>query len=104
MSDQSSKTIRGTFSTREAADLAVEHLTQEHGIDRAGVFVQAVGSSNTSGTKPSGGDAPSTRSEDSRHDGQLEGGIEVSADVTEQKFAAARQVFEDAGARNLSTS
>ncbi len=103
MSDESVKTIRGTFPTREAADLAIEHLTQEHGIDRADVFVQAVGSSNSSGTRPSGGDAPSTRGEHSREDSQLGGAIEVSADVSEVKFAAARQAFEDAGARDLST-
>jgi len=41
MSDDSIATISGTFATREAADRAVEHLVQEHGIDRADIFVQA---------------------------------------------------------------
>ncbi|HEX2148143.1 MAG TPA: hypothetical protein VHG11_10920 [Pseudorhizobium sp.] len=104
MSDDSVKTIKATFPTREAADLATEHLTQEHGIDRADVFVQAVGSTNSSGTRPSGGDAPSTRSDEPRTDGEMAGEVEVSADVTEQKLAAAQRVFEEAGARNISST
>ncbi|MCJ8520568.1 hypothetical protein ABID21_003552 [Pseudorhizobium tarimense] len=104
MSDDSAKTIKATFPTREAADLAVEHLTQEHGIDRADVFIGAAGGANTSGTRPSGGDAPSTRSDHSRGDAQLDGEVEVSVDVTDQKLAAARRVFENGGGHNISAA
>ncbi|MFN7102018.1 MAG: hypothetical protein ACK4N1_05285 [Pseudorhizobium sp.] len=105
MSDESVKTIKASFSTRQAADLAIEHLTQEHGIDRSDVFVQASGSRNTSGTQPSGGDAPAPREGDGsdRTDGALEGDIEVSADVSQAQFAKAQAVFEDLGGR-LTTS
>lgn len=34
MADDSSTTIRATFKTREAADLAVEHLVQQYGSRR----------------------------------------------------------------------
>jgi hypothetical protein len=34
------KTTSATFKTREAADLAIERLVQQHGISRADIFVQ----------------------------------------------------------------
>ncbi len=34
MADDNTTTIRATFKTREAADLVVEHLVQQHGISR----------------------------------------------------------------------
>jgi hypothetical protein len=88
MSDESVKTIQASFATREAADLAIEHLTQQCGIDRADVFVQAAGSANTAGTGISGGDAP-TLDEEAREDGAQQGEIEVSADVSEAQADAA---------------
>lgn len=101
MSDDSVQTITARFPTREAADLAIEHLTQEHGIDRSDIFVQAVGAANTVGTAPSGSDAPSGRDDDraARTDGALEGGLEVSADVTQEQYAKARAVFDELGGR-----
>ena len=81
MDDDNVRTIRGTFATREAADLAIEHLVQEHGIDRADIFVQAKDAANTSGIAPSGADAPGD-DESSDLDPALRGEIEVSADVS----------------------
>ncbi|TDK31731.1 hypothetical protein E2F50_18840 [Rhizobium deserti] len=101
MSDESVKTIKGTFATRAAADQAIEHLTQEYGLNRADIFVQAVGSANTSGTQPNGSDAPSVRDDAPRTDGALQGEIEVSADLSSEKFSAAMQAFKEAGARHL---
>ncbi|WP_112502565.1 hypothetical protein [Rhizobium sp.] len=80
MSDTSTQTITASFKTREAADLAVEHLVQKLGIERADVFVQSVGPANASGVKPSGGDAP-TATEEGRIDAQLSSEIEVSVDI-----------------------
>ncbi|MBM7046148.1 MULTISPECIES: hypothetical protein [Rhizobium] len=40
MADDSTTTIWATFDTREAADLAVEHLVQQHGISRPDIFIQ----------------------------------------------------------------
>jgi hypothetical protein len=97
MSDESVKTIQASFATRQAAELAIEHLTQQYGIDRTDIFVQAAGSSNTSGTEVSGGDA-ATKLEEAREDGAQNGEIEVSADVSEAKADDARRAMEDAGA------
>jgi hypothetical protein len=97
MSDSSSKTIIATFETREAADLAVEHLVQQVGVDRADIFVQPVGQDNSSGSDISGGDAPAVN-EDGRGDAQLSGEIEVSADISANKTAALHRAFGDLGA------
>lgn len=100
--DDNVRTIRGTFATREAADLAIEHLVQEHGIDRADIFVQAKGAANTSGIAPSGGDA-SGDGEGSELDPARRGEIEVSADVSREELATAEQAFREAGAAHLTT-
>ena len=96
MADDSTTTIRATFDTRAAADLAVEHLVQQHGISRPDIFIQSVGADNTVGSAPSGGDASHDGGE--RTDGPLEGEIEVSADITESKMAAVQKSFGEAGA------
>jgi hypothetical protein len=97
MSDSKSKTVTAIFETREAADLAVEHLVQKIGIDRTDVFVQAAGRQNTSGVEVSGGDAPSAN-EDGREDAKLSGEIEVSADINADRITALHRTFGDLGA------
>jgi hypothetical protein len=101
MADDSVKTIRGLFATREGADLAMEHLSQEQGINRADIFVQAADSRNTAGTAPSGGDSASGDDTEPRRDGALQGEIEVSADISADKLVKAEQVFRQAGARQV---
>ncbi|WP_105435853.1 hypothetical protein [Neorhizobium tomejilense] len=96
MSDSSSKTIVATFETREAADLAVEHLVQKFGVGRTEVFVTASGSENSSGKTRSGSDAPSVN-EEGRDDAQLSGEIEVSADIQQDQTADLHRAFGDLG-------
>lgn len=96
MADNSTATIRATFETREAADLAVEHLVQEHGVSRPDIFVQAAGNDNTAGSELSGGDL--SHDFGSRKDAPLNGEIEVSADIPISQIAAVQRSFGDAGA------
>jgi hypothetical protein len=96
MADDSTTTIRATFKTREAADLAVEHLVQQHGISRLDIFIQSATDRNTAGSVPSGGDA--SHDAGARADAPLEGEIEVSADVASSQIAAVQRTFGDAGA------
>ncbi|MGI6852758.1 hypothetical protein [Mesorhizobium sp. 1B3] len=103
MSDDSVKTIWGIFSTREDADRAVEHLVQEHGIDRADIFVQAKDARNTSGTAPSGADVSRNEGEASPMDPALHGSIQVSADVGWNEVEKAERAFRNAGATNVLT-
>jgi len=101
MADNSVKTISATFQTREAADLAVEHLVQQHGISRADIFVQSKTDRNSAGTAPSGGDA--SHEEGVRADAALRGEIEVSADVARNEIDSAEQAFRQAGASRVLT-
>jgi hypothetical protein len=89
MADDSTTTIRATFVTREAADLAVEHLVQQYGISRPEIFIQSTTDRNTTGSRPSGGDA--SHEDGARDDGALEGEIEVSADISANQIAAVQR-------------
>lgn len=100
MSDDSTTTIRAIFKTREAADLAIEHLVQQHGISRPDIFVQPVASNNSAGSAPSGGDV--LRDGEGRTDAPLEGEIEVSADIAASKIAAVQRSFGDLDAIRVS--
>lgn len=97
MSDSSNKTIIATFETREAADLAVEHLVQQVGLERTDIFIRAAGRENSSGADISGGDAAAVNG-DARDDARLGGEIEVSADISAEKTAVLHRAFGDLGA------
>lgn len=101
MADDSSTTIRATFKTREAADLAVEHLVQQYGISRPDIFIQSATDCNTAGSQPSGGDA--SHEQGARSDAPLEGEIEVSADIASNQIAAVQRSLGDAGAIRISS-
>ena len=100
MADDSTTTIRATFETRAAADLAVEHLVQQHGISRPDIFIQSASGENTAGSRPSGGDA--SHEDGARRDGALDGEIEVSADIAADQMAAVQRSLGDAGAIRVS--
>lgn len=95
MADDSTTTIRATFETREAADLAVEHLVQQHGISRPDIFIQSASDQNTSGTHSSRGDV-------TRSDAPHEGEIEVSTDIAASQIPAVQRSLGDAGAIRVS--
>ena len=101
MAEDSTTTIRATFETREAADLAVEHLVQQHGISRPDIFIQSATDRNTAGSAPSGGDA--SHEGGSRLDAPLEGEIEVSVDIASRQVAAVQRSLGDAGALQVSS-
>lgn len=100
MADDSTTTIKASFATREAADLAIEHLVQQHGISRPDIFVQAAGDRNTAGTEASGSDV--ARPGGTRQDAPLEGEIEVSVDIAANQIAAVQRSLGDAGAIRVS--
>jgi hypothetical protein len=53
------RTITASFATRREAELAVEHLVQEHGVERSAISVRAAGEANTAGTEAAGADVES---------------------------------------------
>jgi len=102
MSDTSTTTITGTFATRREAEIAVEHLVQEYGLDRSDVFIEPESSQNSSGTKPSGGDVESADPQ-SKPDEEpaLNGALLVSVDLSADRLDDAEAAFRDAGATKI---
>ncbi|KPF46834.1 hypothetical protein [Rhizobium sp. AAP43] len=95
MADNATKTLRATFETREAADLAVEHLVQQHGISRPDIFIQSTSDQNTTGTRSSRGDVD-------RSDAPHEGEIEVSVDIASNLVPTVQRSFGEVGAIRVS--
>lgn len=54
------KTLTAEFDTRREAEMAVEHLTQEHDIDPAAVSIVPVTDENSAGTDIAGSDNENT--------------------------------------------
>jgi hypothetical protein len=72
-------TIVGSFETRRDAEIAVEHLVQEYGIERTDIFIRAPGEANTAGTRPAGADVESGHAGVEKHgSAALKGAVEVS--------------------------
>lgn len=93
-------TIGASFTSRRAAELAVERLVQEHGIDRTAITVRAEGEHNSAGTRPAGADAQSGHP-GTPADGTpaLAGEIEVRVACGPDQQAPVRAVLREAGAR-----
>lgn len=98
MSEDKTRTVTASFDTREAADRAVEHLVQQHGLERTDIFVEAEGAENSIGTIESGGDAASALGGDGRSDGAVAGVIRVSVDVAEGDVPSVQKTFSNTGA------
>lgn len=98
MSDNATRTISAVFETREAADYAIEHLVQQHGLNRADIFAEPQGDQNTAGSRPSGGDA---NKGDSPSDPALNGGVKVSVDAAQDQTEAVRATFQEMGGQDI---
>ena len=91
--------LTATFGTRREAEMTVERLVQEFGIDRAAVTVSTASDENSAGVESAGSDNPADRADEAgRDDAALEGAILVSADVadddTVDKVRAAFSEFD----------
>lgn len=96
------RTIVASFATRREADLAIEHLVQQIGIERTDVFVRAPGEANSSGTRAAGADVESGHpgvEKDGRP--ELAGPVEVSVDCHGGKTARVEAAFREVGALKL---
>ncbi|TCH96629.1 hypothetical protein EJV46_18765 [Roseococcus sp. SYP-B2431] len=96
------RSLTGRFETRRDAELAIEHLVQEQGIDRSRISVLPLGAENTAGTRVAGSDAPDAQpGTRERDDAALHGAVEVSVSLAGGKADAVRRTLEEAGARDL---
>ncbi|MET0239081.1 MAG: hypothetical protein ABW184_04210 [Sphingobium sp.] len=88
-----SSTLKGVFATRRDAEMVVERLVQELGIERTDIFVAPDGDENSAGNEAAGSDI------DDDADPQLEGGITVSVDLEDDDLVDdVREAFEEFGA------
>ncbi|WP_430642347.1 hypothetical protein [Bradyrhizobium aeschynomenes] len=100
---QMERTIIGHFATRRDAELAVEHLVQDHGIARTDVVVQAPGTANSAGSLAAGADVESGHpSVDKTGAPELGGEIEVSVDCHGRQSGEVEGILKEAGARRVS--
>lgn len=97
------ETITGDFETRREAELAVEHLVQQEGLDRASITLAPAGDRNTVGTKPDGADKSDGRAgQQARDDAPTEGAVKITVSISSEKAGAIRQALSVAKARNIS--
>ena len=99
-------TLNATFETRREAEMTVERLVQEHGIDRADIFIAAAGDENTAGEEQAGSDtAAGDPSPEDRDDSPLNGAVTVSVDIEDEaKVAKVRDAFGEFEAANVSAA
>ncbi|MDR7157013.1 hypothetical protein J2W40_003860 [Sphingobium xenophagum] len=93
-----STTLTGKFDSRDQADMAVERLVQEIGIERTDIFVAASGPENSAGNLIGGADSE-TIDQAERDDVPLAGGITVSIDLQDEaKVEVVTAALEEFGA------
>lgn len=78
-------TLTASFATRREAEMTVERLVQEIGVERTDVFIAASGAENTVGDVQAGSDTEAgAPTPEDRGDAPLEGQITVSVDLDDE--------------------
>ncbi|WP_194151017.1 hypothetical protein [Sphingomonas glacialis] len=91
-------TISATFETRREAELAIEHLVQEHGIDRDDVEVGTEGDQNSAGVEASGSDNKTELESGTGDEAALNGRISLVVTVdSEETSKSVQRVLEKHG-------
>ena len=89
--------LRAKFNTRREAEMTIERLVQQFGIDRAKVVVSADGDENTAGVAGDGSDNKAgSPSPEAREDAELNGKVVVTVDVADDDVAGeVREAFDE---------
>ncbi len=91
-------TVRATFEARREAELAIEHLVQEHEFDRDDIVVGPEGDENSVGVETSGADSNTDLNEGDNDDAALNGSIAVSVTVDDEELAETiQELLEEFG-------
>lgn len=92
-----STTLKAEFETRREAEMTVERLVQEYGVERGRILVVASGSENSAGDEQAGSDhAAGEPTPESREDAALNGAITVSVDLEDEALAGkVRDAFSE---------
>ena len=91
--------LEATFETRREAEMSIERLVQEFGLDRKAIEVVADGALNSAGEDTSGGDnASDSPTPSEREDAALNDRIKVSVTVDDEAEAErVRNAFSEFG-------
>src|SRR5689334_10559300 len=96
------QTVVAYFDNRRDAELAVEHLIQERGVERADIFLQAEGQANTAGVKAVGADVESGHPGIAKRGApKLDGAIELSGDCHGADRDKVLKTLNEAGGRRI---
>ena len=95
------RTLTGLFDTRRDAEMAVERLVQEQGVERTDIFIEAASSENTAGVAADGADVESGHGgEKGDTQPKLAGQIKVSVDLNDDAAVAkVKGAFREFGAQ-----
>lgn len=98
-----STTLKASFETRREAEMTIERLVQEYGIERTDIFVAAEGPENSAGEEQAGSDTEAgTPSPEDRDDTALAVRISVSVDIDDDARAAeVRSAFSEFGGEDV---
>jgi catalase len=95
--------VIASFATRRDAEIAIEHLVQEHGVERTDIFVQPQGKANSAGTQSAGADLQRAELESGQFSArpQLNGAVEVAVDCHGAQPRIVETVLRESGAEQL---
>lgn len=96
-------TLTATFETRREAEMTVERLVQEHGVERTDIFIATGGDDNSAGTAQAGSDGEAGEpSPEARDDSPLSGAVTVSVEVADDAVAGKiRDAFDEFDAADV---
>ena len=90
--------VTATFETRREAELAIEHLVQEHQVEREDIVGGPKGGENSVGSKVNGSDHETELDGSDDDEAALNGAIAVAVTVESEEFAETLQeVLEEFG-------
>ena len=96
------QTLEGRFDTRRQAEMAIERMVQEYGVDRAAIMVIAAGTHNSAGTERSGSDNPAgSPSEAARDDAALAGAVLITVDLEDSAAQDVGSAFAEFSAHDV---
>ncbi|PZN94096.1 MAG: hypothetical protein DCF31_10640 [Alphaproteobacteria bacterium] len=95
--------LNGQFDTRRQAEMTIERLVQEYGVDRAAITVTAAGDANTAGLERAGSDNPAENPlDDGRGDAALAGAVRVEVALADSDAASdVRRAFAEFSANDV---
>jgi hypothetical protein len=97
-----SSQVQAKFETRRDAELALEHLVQEHSVDRANITLRASGDANSAGRRAAGADVESGQPGlEKKGEPKLSGYVEVHASCTSSEIQTEKAALRHSKAQNI---